>query len=140
MTTRKTSGVRIAEQEVYDLDDAGHVMAVSEDGVRLEAETCRVIGGGMFECPFDQSRPSSVAVLVAPSMPERFKAMEVTGGGVFLIRTDDVRCAVNCDPIMADELATRDTILVSEAYGHSQGEIKSYEIAVYAENAPTMRM
>lgn len=125
---------------IYTYDAADRVLAVNEEGVRLEGENGIVAGGGMFDWPSDDRRPASVVVLVAPSMPRRFKALEITEGGTFLIRTDDVRCEVNCDPLMAESLATRDTIMVTEASGQPNGANESYEVMVYDGAAPTMRM
>jgi hypothetical protein len=127
-------------KDIYIRDADNRVMAVNEEGIRIEAETENVAGGGLFDWSADNLKPSSIVVLVAPSMTPRFKAFEITNTDTFLIRTDDVRCRVNCDPIMADGLASCDTIVVTEASGQPNGENLSYEVMIYARNAPSMRM
>lgn len=127
-------------KDIYIRDAGNRVIAVSEEGIRIEAETERVAGGGLFDLPSDDSKPSSIVVLVAPSMTHRFKAFEVTEADTFLIRTDDVRCQLICDPIIADGLASRDTVIVTEASGQPNGENLSYEVMVYSNNTPSMRM
>lgn len=126
--------------DIYIRDKANRVLAVNEEGVRLEAASGEVAGGGLFDWPSDGQKPSSIVVLVAPSMTRRFKAFEITDSDTFLIRTDDVRCKVECARILVDGLASSDTIMVTEASGQPNGENFSYEVMIYAENAPSMRM
>jgi hypothetical protein len=128
------------DRDIYIRDASNRVIAVNEEGIRSETLTGRVAGGGLFDWPSDGLKLSSIVVLVAPSMTRRFKAFEVTDSDTFLIRTDDVRCQVNCDPILADGLASHDTIVITEASGQPNGENLSYEVMVYSANAPTMRM
>lgn len=127
-------------RDIYIRDANNKVVAVSEEGVRIESVTRTVAGGGLFDLPSDDSKPSSIVVLVAPSMERRFKAFEVTDSDTFLIRTDDVRCQINCDPILADGIASRNTVIVTEASGQPNGENLSYEVMVYSSHEPAMRM
>jgi hypothetical protein len=110
-------------RDIYIRDAGDRVLAVSEEGLRIEAATGNVAGGGLFDWPSDGLKPSSIVVLVA-----------------FLIRTDDVRCKVACARILVDGLASSDTIMVTEASGQPNGENLSYEVMIYSENAPSMRM
>lgn len=127
-------------RDIYIRDAGNRVQAVSEEGLRIEAATGRVAGGGLFDWPSDGLKPSSIVVLVAPSMTRRFKAFEITNEDTFLIRTDDVRCKVECARILVDGLSASDTIMVTEASGQPNGENLSYEVMIYSENAPSMRM
>jgi hypothetical protein len=122
----------------YLYDPRGHVTGLSEIGVAAETERCRVVGGGLVDLPEDD-RPPSIAVLHAPSMPHRFRAVEITGEGMVMIRNDGVRCAIHCDPLLADEVALRDVVTILEA-GDQRHDCLSYEVAILAEHEHSMRM
>lgn len=123
----------------YLHDDRGCIVGISEVGVAAEPDRERVTGGGLVDVPEDGRAPS-IAVLLAPSMPQRFQAVEITGGGVYMIRTDGARCSITCDPLMAEEVARREVMVVKEAGDHYK-DCLTYEVAILApDHAPSMRM
>lgn len=123
----------------YLHDDRGCIVGISEVGVAAEPERELVTGGGLVDLPEDDRLPS-IAVLFAPSMPQRFQAVEITGGGVFMVRTDGARCGITCDPLVAEGVARCDVMVVKEAGDHHK-DCLTYEIAIVSPDyGMSMRM
>jgi hypothetical protein len=135
-----SSNTRIETHPGFYLhDDRGCIVGISEVGVAAEPEREMVTGGGLVDLPEDD-RPPSIAVLHAPSMPQRFLSVEITGSGVFMVRTDGTRCSILCDPLVAEEVARRETMVVKEAGDHHK-DCLTYEIAIVGpEHENSMRM
>ncbi|MGY3581810.1 hypothetical protein ACVIGB_000119 [Bradyrhizobium sp. USDA 4341] len=135
-----SANIRLETHPGYYLHDArGCIVGISEIGVAAEPERETVTGGGLVDLP-DDDRAPSIAVLHAPSMPQRFLSVEITGGGVFMVRTDGARCSILCDPLVAEEVARRGSMLVKEAGDHHK-DCLIYEIAIVApEYENSMRM